>query len=300
MWRSVIIYNGERLSVKDEWLIIDSEGEKEKKIPLDDLYCIVIDNRDMLISTYALSALAKHRVHVITTDERHLPVGQLYPLNTNYHCYRVLKKQLALSDSFKGEIWKEIVIRKIRNQAVCLDNVWSERDVIKRMLQLADEVTFDDLGNREAIAAKMHFRSVFGANFIRFADDNINAFLNYGYAVLRSDVAKSLVVHGFNCVLGVHHISEENEFNLADDFIEPVRPIVDEWVGNNMNSTAEGLTPFVKNSLINLNNTEVLFDGKVTKLRYAIDSMVKSFVTCVETNNPSRLILPEVISHHEK
>lgn len=300
MWRSVIIYNGERLSVRDDWLVVTFEDDTTKKIPIEDLYCIVIDNKNLTLSVPVLASLSQHKVHLILTDEKHLPVSEMYPLNTNYHCYRVLKKQLEMTDDFKGEVWERIARKKIENQATCLENQWAESDVVVRMRELASEVVIHDEGNREGIAAKLFFRNMFGANFIRFADDEINSFLNYGYAIMRSGVAKSLVAHGFNCVMGVHHISETNEFNLADDFMEPLRPVVDNWIASNMDCLSEGLSKHVKNELVCLINTEVLFDGKVMKVRYAIDSMVKSFVTALETRNPDRLILPDILYGHEK
>ena len=122
--------------------------------------------------------------------------------------------------------------------------------------------------------------------------------MNYGYAIIRSGVVKSLVAHGFNCVMGIHHISETNEFNLADDFMEPLRPLVDNWVAFNSDCYEEGLSPHVKRELVNLYNKEVLFDGKIMKTRYAMDSMIRSFVTAIETQNPERLILPEMINEY--
>ena len=300
MWRSVIIYNGERVNVKDEWLIITFEDGTNKRIPLEDLYCIVLDNRNLNISVPTLSALAKYRVHLITTDEHHLPVSQTFPLNTNYHCYRVLKKQLEMTKEFKGYVWQRIARAKIINQSICLENEWAELEVINRIREMADEVVPHDTGNREGIAAKLYFKNLFGSEFVRFSDDDINSIMNYGYAIMRSGVAKSLVAHGFNCVLGVHHVSEINEFNLADDFMEPLRPVIDEWIVNHPDALGEGLSKYVKGELVNLVNSEILFDGKQMKIRYAIDSMARSFVTAVETNNPERLILPELIYGHEK
>ena len=300
MWRSVIIYNGEKLSVKDDWLVVEFEDNSEKKIPIEDLYCVVIDNKNLVLTIPLLSSLAQHKVHLVLTDEKHLPVSTMYPLNTNYHCYRILKKQLEMTDEFKGYVWQKITQKKILNQAMCLENQWAESDVLIRMRELASEVVAHDVGNREGISAKLFFRNLYGSEFVRFADDEINMLMNYGYAIMRSGVAKSLVAHGFNCVMGVHHISETNEFNLADDFMEPMRPIVDEWISDNPDSISEGLSKFVKNELVSLVNKEVLFDGKVMKVRYAIDSMVKSFVTAIETKNPDRLVLPELMYYHAK
>ena len=267
---------------------------------MEDLYCVVIDNRNMMISVPTLSAFAQNRIHLITTDERHLPVSETLPLNTNYHCYRVLKKQLEMNNDFKGLVWKRVIETKINNQATCLENIWADLSVIKQLREMASEILPHDRGNREAISAKMYFRNLFGSDFIRFNDDDINAILNYGYTIMRSGVAKSLVSHGFNCVLGIHHISETNEFNLADDFMEPLRPLIDEWIVRNQDCLKEGLSKYVKNELVNLVNSEILFEGKRMKVRYAIDSMCRSLVTAVETNNPDRVILPEVIYYHEK
>ena len=300
MWRSVIIYNGERLSVQDDWLVVSFEDNTVKKIPLEDLYCVVIDNKNLVLTVPTLSLFAKHKIHVVVTDEKHLPVAQMYPMNTNYHCYRIQKKQLDMSDTFKGEIWRLIVQRKIENQATCLENDWTDRVVVNKIRQLASEVLEHDVGNREGISAKIFFRNLYGTNFIRFSDDAVNAILNYGYAIIRSGVAKSLVAHGFNCVIGVHHISETNEFNLADDFMESLRPLVDGWIAKNSDCLSEGLSKYVKNELVSLINAELLFDGKTMKVRYAIDAMVKTFVTALETNNPHRLILPEIPFNHAK
>lgn len=300
MWRSIIVYNGERLSVKDNWIVIYAEDGSSKSVPIEDLYCIVIDNQDLSLSVYAIAELAKKNVHVVITDERHLPISQIYPLNTNYHCYHVLKKQLEMTNKFKGELWKRIVVSKIVNQAICLTNIGSSEKVIGRLMELSTEVQEHDSGNREAITAKMFFRTAYGSNFVRFNDDCINASLNYGYAIIRSCVAKSLVAHGFNCVLGIHHISETNEFNLADDLMEPFRAIVDEWVVKNLELVEEGLSKTNKGQLVELINKEIIFANKKMKLRYAIDSMIKSFVTAIETNNSEQLILPVVVKCHEK
>lgn len=299
MWRSVIVYNGERLSTLDNWLIVTMEDGQQKKIPMEDLYCVVVDNMSITITMPVLVSMARNKVHLIVTDERHLPVAQTLPLNTHYRCYKVMKRQIAMSDEFKGGIWQAITCAKIRNQAMCLSNVWGDPEIVDRLRQFADEVVPHDAGNREGVAAKMFFKNMYGADFTRFDDDKINAALNYGYAILRSGVAKSLVSYGFSCVLGVHHISETNEFNLADDFMEPLRPLVDNWIALHIEDVEEGLSKYVKGELVNLLNAEVRFDNKSLKVRYAIDSMVRSFVTSIETNNPQRLLLPEIIRHHD-
>lgn len=295
MWRSVIIYNGEKIRTENEWFIVQKPEGKEVKIPLADLYCVLIDNPSIIVTMAVFVQCAKYGVHIIIADEKHLPISQVYPMNTNYHCFHVYKKQIEMLSDVRGEIWKRIIISKINNQARVLETNGCNHKVVQRMRELASEVVPHDYGNREAICAKMFFRNAYGSEFVRFEDDSINSALNYGYAIIRSCVAKSLVAHGFNCVIGIHHISETNEFNLADDFMEPLRPIVDEWVINNMEFIEEGLSKDVKKELVDLVNAEITFDNKTTKVRYAIDKMISSFVSLIETSDCNKLILPAMI-----
>ncbi len=300
MWRSIVIYGGEHLRLENDWLVIHMPDGNENRVPLSDLYCVVIDNPMLTITVQLMSALAKHKIQLVTTDEKHMPVAMTYPINANYRCYKVLKKQLDMTYEFKGGVWRLIVEAKIMNQSRCLSSLWADKTVTTRLEELSKAVDYHDRTRCEGIAARIFFQQLYGSDFVRHEDTTINNALDYGYAIMRSGVAKSLVAHGFNCVLGVHHIGETNDFNLADDFIEPLRPIIDQWVAMHPEDIEEGLTKYVKNSLVDLLNAEVLIDSKKVKVRYAIDIMARSFVTAIETNNPSRLLLPEIIIYHEK
>lgn len=277
-------------------MIIDMPDGEERKIPLEDIFCIVVDNRTLAITVPLLVKLAQYQINLITTDERHLPVSQTLPFNTHYRCFKVFKDQMQMSDSFRNESWKRIVTAKILNQSIVLEAAMVDPLVVERMRELAGEVVINDSGNREGIAAKMFFRNLYGSGFVRFADDKINAALDYGYAIIRSGLSKTLVAYGFNCMLGIHHISETNAFNLSDDFMEPFRPLVDEWIVNHPDLVEEGLVKETKAGLINLLNDEISFDGKRTKVRYSFDQMIRSWVTAIMQNNASQLIMPQVIS----
>jgi len=229
MFRTVVVNLGEKLSVKDNWLIITADDE-EKKIPLEDIYSVVVDNQRTYMTIPCLNALTNSGAHLLLCNEKHNPVSVVLPLNNHYRPLNVIRKQLAVTQDFKDDVWDRIIENKILNQARVLELCSCDTDRIKRLKELAKEVYDGDSGNREGVAAKMYFRSLFGSSFIRFNDDATNAALNYGYAVIRSAVSKALCGYGFNCVLGVHHINEANPFNLADDLMEPLRPIVDLWV----------------------------------------------------------------------
>lgn len=142
------------------------------------------------------------------------------------------------------------------------------------------DVEYGDLTNREGLAAKMYFRSLFGPEFKRFNDDIINSGLNYGYAVLRSQISKAIIAKGLNPELGIFHIGRNNLFNLSDDFIEPFRPIIDDWVKKNLVNaemfTREHRLEIVKQTLINVNikqQSQSLFNA----INIFIDSIIKCF-----------------------
>lgn len=291
MWRSVIVYDGERLSTLEDRLIVE-RADQRLEVPISDLFCVVVDNPVASITLPLIAKLAEAGVVLVTSDQKHLPVSVIMPLNQHYRSYKVIKQQFALSDDFTGLVWAKLIQWKIFNQAEVLERTGCSSSVVNRLRELSNEVLPHDPGNREGIAAKMFFRELYGSSFLRFEDNDINAAMNYGYAIIRSAVAKSLVSYGFNCAIGIHHISETNSFNLADDFMEPFRPLVDEWVNNHNDEVSEGLTKHVKTSLVNLLNCDVYFANKKTSVRYAMDQMIKSFVTAVESNNPEKLSCP--------
>ena len=156
MFRTVFITKGQYLTVKDEWLLINY-GDMVKKVPLSDIKNLFIDNVYINISAYALQKLAKYGINAILCDDTHLPCCDHLPLNTHYRPYGVLKKQIALTDTFKNLLWQRIVKAKIINQGTALKMSGAGTKVCERMQQLAQEVLSGDTGNREGIAAKMFF-----------------------------------------------------------------------------------------------------------------------------------------------
>lgn len=291
MWRSVIVYDGERLSTLEDRLIVE-RADQRLEVPISDLFCVVVDNPSATITMPLIAKLSEAGVVLVTSDQKHLPVSIIMPLNQHYRSYKVIKQQFAQSDDFTGSIWAKLIQWKIFNQAEVLEQARCSSSIVNRLRELSNEVLAHDPGNREGIAAKMFFREIYGSAFLRFEDDEINAAMNYGYAIIRSAMAKSLVSYGFNCAIGIHHISETNPFNLADDFMEPFRPLIDQWVNIHNDEVSEGLTKYVKSSLVNLLNCEIFYSNRKTTVRYAMDQMVKSYVTAVETNSPEKLLCP--------
>lgn len=294
MWRTVIVSQGERITVSNGNIRVVS-GDVESLIPLADIYAVVIDNRAALISVNALSLLAQSGAHVFFCDDKHTPVGVTLPLNRHFQPLAVIRKQLALPQTEKDVLWQRIVREKIFNQARCLQFAGVAKEKVSELLALAENVAAGDAGGTEAVAAKKYFRALFGFSFSRRGEDVINAALNYGYAVLRSSVAKTLTAYGYNCILGLHHCSEQNAFNLADDLMEPFRPMVDLWVDTNHENLFEKLTKYDRKGLLGLMNEGIWINGKTMRLRNAIDVCVSSLTSALQRGDVNLFRLPELL-----
>ena len=160
--------------------------------------------------------------------------------------------------------------------------------------KLTSKVNSGDTDNKEAIAAKWYFYSLFGKDFHRSQDNILNATLNYGYSIIRGAIARTVVSYGYIPSVGIHHKSELNNYNLVDDFIEPFRPVVDLWVKENIHEETE-FDKFIRAELVNLLNVDVKIQGKLQSVNNAINIMVASYTTAINQNDYKKLELPEII-----
>lgn len=288
-FRSIIISNSARLILKNNNLIINN-GE-EFQIPIEDISVLVIEGISVNLTNRLLSKLSNNNIATIICDEKHLPSSIVLPLNTHYRSYKVLRQQLNQSLSFSKRIWQSIIKQKLYNQGKCLDILSIDGGEFLNKLSVL--VESGDKYNKEAIGAKYYFKYLFGNNFTRDDSNGINSALNYGYTIIRSIVARTLVMYGFNTALGVNHCNELNSFNLADDFMEPFRPIVDLWVYNNIDID-DILTKDHRIALVNLVNYECIIDGKNHSILNAIDKMISSYTTACRKKDFRLLKLPTI------
>ena len=126
MWRTVIVNKGEKLIIRDNRLIVYSE-ESEHKVPVDEIYAVVIDNRSALFSVSVISTLTQVGAHIYFCNEKHIPVSVALPLNTHYKPLNVFNSQVEMDNSFKDDLWAEIVRQKIDNQYRCLNYAGLEK-----------------------------------------------------------------------------------------------------------------------------------------------------------------------------
>jgi CRISPR-associated protein Cas1 len=290
-FRNIIVQNEAKLSLKSGQLIVKTETT-EASLAIEDIDTILIENRQTVVSTALLGSLAKSGVALFICDEYHMPCAVLQPYLQHSRQYEVTQKQLELSAPTKKQLWRQIVVAKINNQSKCLLLCGKEKES-KELESIAKSVKSGDEGNAEGYAAARYFSVLFGKGFIRGDDiDHINSWLNYGYAIVRGCVARSLAVYGFFPLFGLQHHSTLNQFNLADDFIEPFRQIVDLFAATYANADSE-LNPDIKSKLVNLINYDIIIDDKKYALSYAIEKTVQSF-SAVINGKGKKLLLPEL------
>lgn len=287
-YRCLFIANPARISCKNEQLVI--ETDMTRSVAIEDISAIILESRQSNITSAALTALMQNGVVVYFCDEKHLPCGICLPFAQHSRQLGVVRWQLELTQPTKKRLWQKVVVAKIENQAECLALCGLPQDAAI-LYNRAKAVGSGDKENIEASAAAYYFRTLFGAGFTRQNDDGRNAALNYAYAVLRGYTARCLAVYGFLPYLGIHHDSELNQFNLADDLMEPFRPVADLFVAANV-SEDTALSTSLKGQLVNLLNADILSAGQHHSVSYAIERLVQSLRT-------QKLLLPKLIEYKQ-
>lgn len=295
-WRSVVISKPARLSLKQGALLVE-QTQGTASVPLEDIASLVLDNPQITLTTPLLSACAEQQVLVITVNDSHTPNGVFLAHTPHSRAVKVMRQQLAMSQPHKKRLWQLIVQHKIRNQAQLLAQ-YEQSDSVERLLALAERTKSGDSDNCEAIAAQTYFPALFGKSFTRDTSVFANSALNYGYAIIRAAIARSLVSYGFLPAFGLHHRNELNAFNLADDFIEPYRIFMDAKVKKltEQYDESHALNTELKASLVNVLHQDAMrLDdnhemGKSTLLAL-IDASVISLGQSIQTGNLS-LLLP--------
>ncbi|KLL02341.1 MAG: CRISPR-associated protein Cas1 [Mycoplasmataceae bacterium RC_NB112A] len=206
--------------------LIDKKKNTKLQFSLSDINCILLENKHSWIINHFLSKLAENNISLIVTNQKHDPTGLLVILNHHFSPLSVFRKQLKMTQRFKDLLWKKIIQKKTENSILILQQQKPNLDLkwIKTQLKRVEN---GDKNNRERAVAKYLFQKLYGKEFVRFADDNINNTLNYGYKILTSFLSRTIVSYGLNNHLGIKHHEPTNWFNLISDFIEPLRPLVD-------------------------------------------------------------------------
>jgi len=264
------------------------------RVPLEDLSYLILDTFEVTLSARLLSGLSAHSVLVLGVDATHLPSWISLPWTTFHKHGPVLELQLNSSQPTRKQLWAFIVQKKVAAQADTL--ALFNRPEASFLRAMLNQIRSGDPDNIEARAARTYWSALFiEREFIRHADDLPNAMLNYGYSLVRSALARYLCAYGFIPQLGLHHAGASNAFNLADDLIEPYRPLVDEHVARLLGgqSSSDSLTKDHRRALTQLLESDVVLEDEVYNLMGAIEVTVQSLKNAMVNKNPARLLFPQ-------
>jgi CRISPR-associated protein Cas1 len=299
------------LSVRDEQLVLKRDGQTIGQVPCEDIGVVLVDHPQTTYTHGALAKLAESDAAVVICGRDHLPAAVLLPMVDHSQVVWRLDAQLGVTRPLRKQLWRQIVVAKVQAQA---RNVPENQPAHRKLLALAREVRSGDPKNIEAQAARVYWANwldpgsvpnscsqgsgpIFGSEkmasdplpatdpldfvFRRDPDGTgLNSYLNYGYAVLRAAIARAIVGAGLLPSVGLHHRNRSNPFCLADDLIEPLRPLVDDRVRELHRQGYEELNQPAKAALLELLADRVRLGDDVGPLMVQLHRYVASLVRC--------------------
>lgn len=282
-WRTVVITKRCKLDLKMGSMVI--RGEETKRIFLDEIAVVLIENPAVSLTGCLLEALIEKKIKVIFCDSKHSPIAEAVPYYGSHDCSRKIRAQVAWNDNIKGIVWADIISEKIRKQAEFLDDLKKDREA-ELIRSYLGQIELYDATNREGHAAKVYFNAVFGMNFTRSEDCVINAALNYGYGIILSAFNREIVASGYLTQLGLFHSNMFNYYNLSCDLMEPFRVLVDRLVKR------QGFETFDSNEkycLWNLLNDTVIINDSTQTVLNAIKIYTRSVFEALNDADPSNI-----------
>lgn len=300
------------LSTKDEQLIVRFENKDNPpaSMPIEDIGVVILDAHQLTVSHRLISKLLSNNVAIITCNEQHMPQGLVLNLDGNTVQQERYKYQVDASLPLKKNLWQQTVKVKIRNQTALLASVQGltqsesmNKNAFENMKYWEASVKSADPDNYEGRAAAFYWKTIFAdiiPNFKRGRfEKSPNNLLNYGYAILRATMARSLIGSGLLPLFGIHHHNKYNSYPLADDVMEPYRPYVDmivrdlteKYYSETWNREEFKLTPEIKKELLQIPVLDVLIDGKSSPLMNATQRTAASLFQCF-AGNRKKILYP--------
>ncbi len=281
---------------RNETLPVNFKKENTHTIPIEDIGVVILDHQQITLTHTSLEKLLEVNAAIITCDKSHLPVGLLLPLCGNTLQNERFREQLDASLPLQKQLWQQTIQSKIRNQAAIIN--FQKKESARNMLKWADDVKSGDPDNLEARAAAFYWKTILSdiPNFTRDRDGiPPNNLLNFGYAILRAIVARSLVSAGLLPTLGIHHHNRYNAYCLADDIMEPYRPYVDKIVLEilGLRCNYSELTKEIKGLLLGISTVEVIINKERSPLMIAAQKTATSLYKCF-SGEQRKILYPEL------
>ena len=293
-WRTLYIEDSHKVSLYLNNLKIES-GDEQYVVPISDIDTVIFNNYKMYITVQLLCKLSQNNVCVIVCEKNGLPEVVMSSITGNFSAFRQQELQLNLSEERKAKLWKRLIEGKIQNQISVITACVPKSQGLMHLHTFCQEVELNDSTNREGLAAKVYFRTLFGTDFLREreSDDAVNIAMNYGYAVLRAMLARSIVAKGLLPTIGIKHRNPYNHFNLTDDFIEPYRPIVDQWVWLNIYATQDLFTRDKRISLLEELSGKIYYDNKKYGIAQSMNLYIDDIIHYMQTGEEAMIKIPE-------
>ncbi len=279
-WRIVAISNRCKLDYSMNYLVI--RGEETKRILLDEISVLIIENNAVSMTGCLLSELIAKKIKVVLCDNKRNPQAEFLPYYGSHNDSLKIKQQISWEKETKDKVWTRIVKEKIHNQSIVLGRL-DKTEEQKLLLSYIDNMQEADITNREGHAAKVYFNAVFGMSFTRNDEDDCkNAALNYGYSLILSSFNREVTSNGFLTQLGLGHDNQFNHFNLSCDLMEPFRVIVDLEV---LKGCYDCFGSEEKHRMLDVLNKTVIINGNEHILVNAIRIYTKSVFDALNEDN---------------
>ncbi|MBC2102985.1 type II CRISPR-associated endonuclease Cas1 [Listeria marthii] len=283
-WRTVVVNSHSKLSYKNQHLVFKSTYQHEM-IHLSEIDVLILETTDITLTTMLINCLVAENILILFCDDKRLPIGKVLPFYGRHDSSLQLSKQLGWDSELKSEVWTEIISQKILNQSTFL-SMLNYDEKADSLIKLHETLEIFDPTNREGHAARIYFNQLFGNDFTREQENDINSGLNYGYTLLLSIFARELVKSGCMTQFGLKHSNQFNDFNFASDIMEPFRPLVDQIVYEKRNEDFQ----VIKRSLFELFNKQFDYNDQHMFLTNIASDYTKKIVKVL---NEEREGVPE-------
>lgn len=284
-----IATDGRHLSLHRGFLVVEERREEVGRIALDDVHAVIVHAHGTTWSANLVAALAERGAPVVFCGSNHSPVAVTLPIEGHHAQNARFRAQWDASKPLCKQLWRRIVTAKIAMQGSLL----AARGVAgaDAFPLIARRVKSGDPDNLEAQAARRYWRLLMGAEFRRDRNSpGANALLNYGYAVVRATVARAVIAAGLHPTIGINHANRGNAFVLADDLVEPFRPLVDALVVALVARGFDTLDPRLKRQFARLIAFDLRVGGETSPMSIAAVRLAQSLARAFETGRPSLAI----------
>ncbi len=290
--RIIEVSNPAQLHLRNSQMIIKKEGENDSSVPVEDMGILILANPLITISQSLIASCQENNCIIVFCDQKHLPVSVLLPLAGHSTHSKVLHMQTNVRKPLKKRLWQKIIIAKTEAQIRTL--LFFKKDP-SPLSAMKKKIKSGDTGNIESQTARIYWLKLFGKGFQRnYKEVGINSLLNYGYSLVRASVARSLCGTGLHPALGIHHHNQYNPMCLADDLIEPLRPLVDRKVYELKESGQSELDKRTKLSLLSILSENVLLETTKFPMMVANQHMAASLKKAF-LEGSTALKIPELI-----